>query len=196
MIDLAIIKKIADPEATPRIPLSCRQAAVAMVLSPFEASLQLLFILRARQEGDPWSGQMALPGGHRDEGDASLAATAARETLEETGLDLATHADFIGSLDGIRANPRSGIDLMVVPQVFVLHQEPQAMKPNYEVQKLLWGDVEAMYAGTTRIEASFPEFDRSGTFPGFQVEDQVVWGLTFRMLTSLFDDVRRLNQRR
>ena len=193
MIDLGVIKKIANPDANPRIPQGCRQAAVAMVLSPFEASLQLLFILRARQEGDPWSGQMALPGGHRDAGDASLCATAARETREETGLDLATHADFIGGLNGIRANPRSGIDLMVVPQVFVLHREPQSMQPNYEVQKLLWGDLEAMYAGTTRTQASFPEFNRSGTFPGFQVEDPVVWGLTFRMLTSLFDEVRRLN---
>ena len=39
-----------------------REAAVALVLQPKVGGLRALFILRAKKEGDPWSGQMALPG--------------------------------------------------------------------------------------------------------------------------------------
>ena len=80
---------------------------------------------------------------------------------------------------------------MVVPQMFELQARPSQLTPNQEVQKVLWGDVTDMYAGVSRTDASFPEFNRQGTFPGFKVDDQVVWGLTFRMLNDLFDAVRR-----
>ncbi len=191
MITIAAIRAVADLGGDPVVPKHCREAAVAMILLQGESNFEMMFILRARKEGDPWSGQMALPGGHREPQDSTLAETAARETWEETGLDLAERGEFLGSLTGVRANPRSGIDLMVVPQVFELQARPSQLTPNYEVQKVLWGDVTDMYAGVSRTDASFPEFNRQGTFPGFKVDDQVVWGLTFRMLNDLFDAVRR-----
>src|SRR5262245_41364530 len=65
------------------------RAAVALVFcAPPGAEPELLFIERARREGDPWSGHMAFPGGRRDPKDTDLAATAARETHEEVGLGL------------------------------------------------------------------------------------------------------------
>ena len=191
MITIAAIRAVADLGGDPVVPEHCREAAVAMILLQGESSFEMMFILRARKEGDPWSGQMALPGGHREPQDLTLAETAARETWEETGLDLAQHGEFLGGLSGVRANPRSGIDLMVVPQVFELQARPSQLAPNHEVQKVLWGDVADMYSGTSRTDASFPEFNRHGTFPGFKVDDQVVWGLTFRMLNDLFDAVGR-----
>ena len=42
-----------------------REAAVAAILRPGDHT-EALFILRASREGDPWSGQMAFPGGHKD----------------------------------------------------------------------------------------------------------------------------------
>ena len=66
------------------------EAAVALILLPTsDGDLEALFIKRAEVEGDPWSGQMAFPGGRRDPVDDDLLATAARATLEETGIDLA-----------------------------------------------------------------------------------------------------------
>jgi len=43
-------------------PVASR-AAVAAVLRDGAPGLEMLFIRRAEQEGDPWSGQMGFPGG-------------------------------------------------------------------------------------------------------------------------------------
>jgi len=167
-----------------------REAAVALVLQPKVSGLRALFILRAKKEGDPWSGQMALPGGHRETIDADLVETARRETHEEIGLDLNQAGRYLGSLAGIRANPRGGFDLVVTPQVFALEDKAVPLQPNEEVAEVLWGNLDEMISGRSLTDASFPEFQREGTFPGYQVGAQVVWGLTFRMINDFFDLIR------
>lgn len=189
VLDIIEIETLLSRRRSVDPPVSAgqRQAAVALILDPQPDGLEALFILRAKKLGDPWSGQMAMPGGHRDPGDESLQATASRETWEETGLDISEKGRFLGSLDGIRANPRSGIDLVVTPQVFVLNESRPDLTPNEEVAEVLWGNLNGMKTGALKTEAQFPEFQRSGSFPGYRVGDQVVWGLTFRMLNDFFD---------
>ena len=167
-----------------------REAAVALVLQPKVSGLRALFILRAKKEGDPWSGQMALPGGHRETIDTDLVETARRETHEEIGLDFNQAGRYLGSLAGIRANPRAGFDLVVTPQVFALEDKAVPLQPNEEVAEVLWGNLDEMISGRSLTDASFPEFQREGTFPGYQVGAQVVWGLTFRMINDFFDLIR------
>ena len=167
-----------------------REAAVALVLQPKVSGLRALFILRAKKEGDPWSGQMALPGGHRETIDTDLVETARRETHEEIGLDLNQAGRYLGSLAGIRANPRAGFDLVVTPQVFALEDKAVPLQPNEEVAEVLWGNLDEMISGRSLTDASFPEFQREGTFAGYQVGAQVVWGLTFRMINDFFDLIR------
>ncbi|MFC1500453.1 NUDIX hydrolase, partial [Candidatus Zixiibacteriota bacterium] len=73
------------------------QAAVALVLVPAGEGLEMLLIKRTERDDDPWSGQMAMPGGRRDAEDDDLCQTAIRETREETAVDLGC-AELIGEL--------------------------------------------------------------------------------------------------
>ena len=71
-------------------------AAVAMVLAEGPAGLHLLFLERATDKRDPWSGNLAFPGG-RVEPEETLRQAAERETREETAIDLTT-ARHLGRL--------------------------------------------------------------------------------------------------
>ena len=62
-----------------------RWAAVAIILKQSDDHTEALFILRAKHDGDPWSGHMAFPGGHREPADENLRQTAEREILEDKG---------------------------------------------------------------------------------------------------------------
>ena len=72
-------------------------AAVAAVMREGDLGVEMLFIERARKVGDPWSGQMAFPGGRTSRDDAHTLATAQRETSEELGLEL-RNANALGRL--------------------------------------------------------------------------------------------------
>lgn len=164
-----------------------RQAAVSVVLRASGDHTEALFILRAKQEGDPWSGHMAFPGGHMDPEDASLRHAAERETLEETGLDIASGAEYLGQIDAVQANPRGrNLDMIVTPFVYALNQGEVTFSPNYEVADVLWGSLNDMHSGEAHTMGQFVVSGETVSYPGFGVGSEIVWGLTYRMLDQFF----------
>ncbi|MEM9073987.1 MAG: CoA pyrophosphatase [Myxococcota bacterium] len=158
-----------------------KQAAVAAVVRPTPEGLSALFIKRAEVEGDPWSGHMAFPGGRHEPHDEDLLETAVRETREELGLSL-TGATLLGRLDDLQTH-RKG--LMVRPYVFALDAEP-ALVPNREVAKTLWSPLGPLRSGERDASYLFEREGKRFEFPAYDVRGQLVWGLTYRMLRSLF----------
>ena len=71
-------------------------ASVALLLRSGKER-DILLMKRAEIDGDPWSGDIAFPGGKKSDEDSDLKATVLRETFEETGIDLSI-ADYLGSL--------------------------------------------------------------------------------------------------
>lgn len=167
-----------------------RQAAVAVILrADAEAdagSTEILFIKRAEKPGDPWSGHMAFPGGHKEDDDADLKQAAMRETFEEIGLDL-TDAEYLGPLDQQRAMPRGRpLNMLIAPHVFSLSGDP-AFSPNYEVDEVVWTGLGPLISNDRHDWETRPMAGRPTIFNGYRLErGHFVWGLTYRMLKSFF----------
>jgi 8-oxo-dGTP pyrophosphatase MutT (NUDIX family) len=181
----AIRRKLSARDPHRHLGDAERRAAIAAVLRPGPAGPDLLLIRRAERDGDPWSGHMALPGGHAHADDRDLLATAKRETLEEVGVDLAQH-ELLGALDEHAAHAQGRFTgLVIAPYVFALKAEP-VLQLNHEVAEVLWAPLVPMARG--EIDAML-ELQRGGQtvrFPGYEVGGQVVWGLTHRVLQNLF----------
>jgi len=168
-----------------------RQAAVAIILRErhrFEEwhETEVLFIRRAEKPGDPWSGHMAFPGGHREPSDPDLRAAAARETLEEIGVDL-SGAPYLGQLDHEHAAPRGRqLNMIISPHVFELRGEVE-FRPNYEVAEVVWAPLAPLMKGVFHTAERRPIGGNHTWFNGYRLtEGHFVWGLTYRMLKSFF----------
>ena len=167
---------------------NARRAAVAVTLAPKGGELSLLLIRRADHEGDPWSGQMAFPGGHRDSTDASLRETAIRETREEVGVHLDQGGEFIARLDDVQGQARGkALGMVVTPFAFSLDQTRTPTIDESEVAEAIWVPLhvfrEEAFHGTTPIHRG----DFRADFPAFLYEGHAVWGMTYRMIRDFLE---------
>ncbi len=172
-------QRFDSPEVT-------RRAAVAAILRESASGPEVLLMRRPEKVGDPWSGHISFPGGHVEQRDQDLAATAIRETQEEMGFDLAAHGELLGRLDDVPAYARSmPTGMVVTPHVFVLRSEP-TLKPNHEVVEAIWAPLPAMYSGSLLERRTLDVRGTPMTFDGYRVDNHWVWGLTFVMIQGLF----------
>lgn len=159
-----------------------QEAAVAVILAPDPD--QLLLIRRATHPRDPWSGQMGLPGGRREPGDPDLLATAIRETREEVGLDLGD-ARLLGTLDDLAPTTPVLPPIIVRPHVFALHHLPGSLVPSAEVQYVRWARLDELRHPGLYRDYAFEHQGQQFLRPGYHLGDDVVWGMTERILTPL-----------
>lgn len=165
-----------------------KRAAVALILQLQRGELGVLMIRRAEREGDPWSGQMAFPGGRMDPEDRNGLATARRETAEEIGLHLGSAVPCIGRLSELRATPRkfNRRGLVITPYVFHL-QRAVNFHPNYEVQEVLWVPLEFLLDEANRSEMIWERGSLRLRMPCYDYRGRRIWGLSLRMLDELMD---------
>jgi 8-oxo-dGTP pyrophosphatase MutT (NUDIX family) len=157
-----------------------RRASVAVTLKDPE-SPSMLLIKRADRVGDPWSGQVAFPGGKAQEGDSTLKDTAIRETREEVGIDLGQDAKFLGYFAPFRTHTGT---LDVFPAVFLLKKNVE-MRPNEEVSSYRWVKLGKLSAGQARSSYRVNAGGQTRELPALIVEGYAVWGLTHRIISSL-----------
>jgi 8-oxo-dGTP pyrophosphatase MutT (NUDIX family) len=186
-LDLPWIRqRLADHHARPID--APRRAAVATIFRPHSSPgcCDLLFILRAEQEQDPWSGHMAFPGGRIEENDATPLDAARRETREEVGIDLAQSAELLGSLDDLQASAGGRVvPLSITPFVFALESQVETV-PNEEVEEIHWVPVTKLLDPASGSTVPYVLAGQRYDLPCFRVFDRVIWGLTYQMLMLLF----------
>ena len=162
-----------------------RNAAVAMIIADHEdLGLSSLFIKRAEHPGDPWSGQMAMPGGRYEVSDPSYQHAAMRETLEEVGISLHEN-QCIGRLHDVHGGRLKEHRMAVSPYVFELGMVPH-ITPNYEVADTVWVPLEFMRDPGNTSPYTFHLDPEQREFPAFRFQNYTIWGLTFRILANFY----------
>ncbi len=159
-------------EQTPRPSRDRWQASTALVLAPGADDVEVVIIERTRRTEDRWSGQLAFPGGRRDADDADLAATAARETNEEVGLELGRAVARVAEQ---RARVRPGV---VACYAFALAAPAPLVPEPREVAHAWWVPLHHLTdpANATSVR------HRGFRFPAIDVEGRALWGLTLLLL--------------
>jgi 8-oxo-dGTP pyrophosphatase MutT (NUDIX family) len=175
---LSLLKKLSDKEPTPG---SVRFASVAVIVID-GADPKTLMIRRAVREEDPWSDQVAFPGGKRQEDDATIRATAMRETKEELGVDLEESARFLGYLGPFRTHTGT---MDVIPSVFLLEKNI-VPAPNEEVSSFRWVTISSLADPRSKSAHVVRRDGATLEMPALVIDDYIVWGLTYRMISSLF----------
>ena len=145
------------------------RAAVSVVLRARD-DWEILLIKRAEAEGDPWSGQMALPGGRRDISDETLLHTAMRETREETSVILEEAGVHLGRLEPTVPNTVRLPPITIFPFVFGVANETQARVSSREVDEVLWSPLSEFRSPTAvgTVEIHYPD-SPSREFPCFRL---------------------------
>ena len=186
MITLATVRRaLRDHRPQVADAPDARPAAVALVLLEGRQGLEILLIRRAERADDPWSGHIALPGGRYDGGDRDLEATAIRETREETGVDL-SGAERLGVLDDLYPRTPALPPVVVRPFVFALARR-SPLVPSDEVQRAFWLPLVRLSEPGVRREVTLTLRGAVRVLPAYVVDDEMIWGMTERILTPFVD---------
>ena len=189
VIDLEQVRRaMRDHRPTAVEAPEARPAAVAVILHQggvAEGGLAALFIKRAQRAGDPWSGQVALPGGRRDPADADLRTTAMRETREEIGVDL-SGAEQLGWLDDLYPRTPTLPPVVVRPYVFAVSARP-SLTISSEVERAFWVTLQRIMDPALRRDVTLTVRGSQRTFPSYDLGGDIIWGMTERILTPFLE---------
>ncbi len=161
-----------------------KRAAVALILREVDGAAEILMIRRSHSQGDPWSGDMAFPGGLLDTADRHGLDAACRETAEEIGLELAP--DFcIGRLSELTVPLLPGRrGLVVTPYLFRLDQEVR-LEGNNEVAEIVWVPLAFLQDPANREKLIWGKRGIGIPMPCYRYQGRPIWGLSLRMLREL-----------
>lgn len=165
----------------PEIKENAKQAAVAVLWVEIDEQEPHLILIERNQYDGHHSGQMGLPGGKMDPTDQDLRETAAREVLEEIGVEIdSTSLEYITehwihvsnywmTAFSIRINKKLSYDL-----------NKREINRIFEIPVSFFQDLanlqpfEVSYDGNTILS------------PSFVYEGNLIWGATALIMYQLF----------
>jgi len=164
------------------------RAAVAMIVRVLPGDLEILFIERATDVRDPWSGHLAFPGGKVESGEQARQA-AERETREEIGLALESER-YLGRMSDI-----VGANLPVRVSCFAYAAMSTAIHPvvNREVRDVFWARLSDIRDPERHRMVTVGFSGRSLEVPAIilpQPDKPVLWGITYRLVMQFLEIIQ------
>lgn len=160
------------------LPPDRADAAVVILVRTGTGGLEVLAEQRAERPGDPWSGQVGLPGGRKDPKDRSLRETALRELREEVGLLPSALDGSPRNFDVRRARP-SGLRVAVFAGLSAAVPRPAGRVDPEEVSATFWLPLQVLGQVETRPR---PTMFGDLYVDTVAYEGHIVWGFTLRLL--------------
>lgn len=166
--------------------VAARPGAVLILLYPDGADLRLP--LTVRSDALPTHrGEVSLPGGATDPGDATPADTALRECAEELGVAPATVAIW-GALTPIYITPSN---FRITPIVGFSATPPRLTVNAAEVSAVITTTLAALLDPQTLVVEQWMLRGRAVQVPFFAIAGHKVWGATALILSELVARLRR-----
>ena len=168
-------------------PEEYRDGAVLALFWPGEEGLTLT-LTRRTDRVEHHRGQIAFPGGKREDGE-SLVETALRETEEEVGIDPAS-IEILGELPPL-AIPVSGF--LVHPFVGYTNKRPTYRIDPTEVAGVIEAPLELLLSDGARGEREWEFRGKTVMVPIYDLPDvnpPPLWGATAMMLSGLLERLK------
>ena len=154
------------------------QAAVLIAVTD-EADPKILLTRRSLYLSNH-AGEVSFPGGKRDPNDTSNIVVALREAYEETALN-----PFDVRLLGDLPMQKAKNGMLVKPVVGLIPPEVELVAQPTEIDRIFFASLkQLMEVPAVPYEVRFAY--QSLYFPSMRVENEIIWGLTARMLVTLF----------
>ena len=172
MLTLSTIRKLKQALR----PISDQQkanAAVSLILKPVQQDFEILFVKRVERLSDPWSGQIALPGGKNEPKDMNLKDTIIRETFEETNIKL-KEDNLLGVLNTIDScrTPK----VTILPFISLLKDSPMIKLNKKELDSYFWISFKEIKNNIGVVDINTKKES------AYILGDAVVWGITYKIL--------------
>ncbi len=169
------------PEAWEQYKSTARLGGVLVLFYPHNDAVHTVFIQRPTYEG-VHSGQIAFPGGKKEDDDENLIQTALREAWEEVGV-MPQQVEVIRPLSELYIPPSN---FLVTPVMGISYTRPEFVPQVSEVDAILETDLKILI--DPNIAAVRQITIRDGMkldSPSYDLGGRIIWGATAMMISEL-----------
>jgi 8-oxo-dGTP pyrophosphatase MutT (NUDIX family) len=183
-LSMATLRRLEKLQAM-KIPADASIAAVMVLFYKNGKEIELVLIKRAH-DGGVHSGQIAFPGGRKEENDTDIIETALRETCEETGIQK-DQVNILGKLSDIYIPPSN---FHVTPVVGYLNTRPQFRPDPKEVEEVLRVSLSDILDEKAVQLKSLEIMGTRIDVPCYYVDGHIIWGATAMIISELLEVIR------
>jgi len=165
--------------------LNPKLSSVLILLFPENHKTKLTLIQRPQYDG-VHSGQIAFPGGKKEDSDKSLLETALRETFEEIGVE-PEKIKIIGKLSQLYIPPSN---FLVEPFVGYTDIKPKFIADPVEVSEIIFVDLEELLNESSFQHKEIISRNLKIKVPCYFINEKIIWGATSMILSEFLEVIK------